>query len=442
MSLDGGALLTGVSKYMADWWASSTTATSSPTTTQIIDSALAKLGGDDYIRDWFIRITGTGTYQWDVRRVVAFTAATGVAEVFPAFTAAIGSGVTYELHRYDPTGKFTALDEARLAAYPEIAIIAYDETLTGDGETDVFAIPTAIRVGPAYVREEIPEGVNKQWNFLGAPVGDDTTKWTGSNATLASYARTSADPLVPKYDPTCTSIVVAASTAATVTQVVANMQNGITAVLAAGRHMTFAMWVFSRLASKMRLQILTAAGTLASGSYHGGKGWELLTVEGDVAGNNTTTLSVRIDIASTADSLTAFWNRGWFYFGTPEKVNNPYGAASPRQVRRDDTTKKVYLGFTPTQGRQLQLVGLSTVTALGTTATTQVTNTMEVDEQSAQLLYAHAAKIIFEREGITAADGGEVTARVNAMLARKRDMAPKFPFPLPTTPPMKGPWLA
>lgn len=438
MSLSGSALLTGLCTFMGDLWASATTSAGSTTT--LIDTALRTFGSDDALNGWYIRIT-SGTYTLSVVRITTYEQATGTVTFVPALGGSVASGVSYQLHRYDPRGKFTALDEARLRGFPEIAQIVYDESITGDGETRDFDIPSTIRSGPAFAREEEPLGTGYQWNFLGSPLLDNTSVWTGSSATLSTVAQDPSDPLVPKYDPSCMKVVVAASTAATVTQVVADMENGITAAKAAGRRMTFALWFYCTVANKVRLQLLTDAGTLASGAYHGGAGWQLLTVTGTVAGNNATTLSVRIDITSTSSAMTGYMNRGWFYYGTAMQVNNRYGSAKVQTIRRDDTTQRVYLPFTPLRGRQVQLVGRAPLSALGTTASSQITNTMEIDEPSAQLLYAIASQIIFEREGITAESAGEVAPRIQAVIARKREYAPKFPFALPQTPAIKGPWV-
>lgn len=443
MTMTGASLLTGLSQFMGDYWASSTTSTSSPSTDQLIDTSLASLGEDDVIKDWFVRITAVGTYQWNVRRVVSFTAETGTILVEPDFSSAIGSTVSYELHRYDPRGKFTALDEARIRVSPLLGEIVYHEQYTGDGRTTSFTIPSTMRTGPAFVREESPCAVETDWNFLGHPRLDDTSVWTASSATLSTATKTNLDPYIPKYDTTCITVAVAASTAATVTQTVANMGLGITAAAAAGRRVTFALWFYSRVTSKVRLRILTDAGTLAtSAAYHNGNGWELLTVSGNVAGTNAATLSAQIVIDSTSDALFGAMNRGWFYFGEPDTVTDLYHGSKPRRVRRDSETQRVYLDFVPQRGHQLQLVGKDVLSALGTTATTQVTNTMEVDEPAAQLLYAHAAQIIFERDGLNAADTGEVGPRIAVMLGRAKEYETKFPFRLPEPNPIKGPWLA
>ena len=111
-----------------------------------------------------MRITQSGTNQYHIRRVKSFASASGTLTVDPAFPAVPQDGDSFELHKYEPSRKFTALDEARLRAYPQIAQLVFDETLTGDGYNREFSIPSTIRKGPVCAFIEYPIGVHDQWN--------------------------------------------------------------------------------------------------------------------------------------------------------------------------------------------------------------------------------------------------------------------------------------
>lgn len=424
MSLAGSTLLTGLSAFIGDVTdpaGLTTSAAGDSAGTTLIDETLGEYDDDALVGRW-IRITQSGSNQYLVRKVVKNESVSGLVEVRPAFAAQVGASDTYELHKYDPRGKFTALDEARLRVVDVLSRHIYDDTTTADGVSRVFPIPSTLRKGPVLVMEECPFAADVDWNFLSDPNDDSVSNWTGSSATLSVATRLNDDPLIPKYDNSCMKIVVAASTAATVSQVVGSMTNGITAALAAGRTMTFAKMVYSRIASKVRLQIIDDGGT-TSGSYHQGKGWELLTVERDIDGANSSLLTARIDITSTSSALTAYANRGWFYFGTAERVRDGlYYGNIPKRTRRDDTTQQVYLDWVPGRGRQLRMIGQETLTALGTTASTQVTNTMEVDEENAQILYAEAARILFSRLGLNLSDYSTVAANIAAANALRSEM--------------------
>lgn len=432
MSLTGNQLLTGLSRFIGDLeFPQGLTTTGAGSTTSLVDTALARFG-DDYLIDWYARITeNVNGNQYLNRRITDFTGSSGTCTLAPAFAGSTASGTEYELHRYSPDEKFSALDQARLAAYPALGKLVYYEAITGDGKTRVFDIPSTIRRGPLDAFVEVPVSSDHEWNYDGDPDGDTTSKWTASNCTLATVSESSDDDLIPKYrDGSCTSVTTAASTAATVTQVVGSMANGITAARAADRKMTFARWVFCTEASKVRLLLLDDAGTVGTGDFHGGSGWELLTVTATVAGNNATTLSIRISIASTANASTIYYQRGWFYFGTAEKVTESWRRVPP-EVRRDNTIQQIVLDEAPPRGYQVRLVGRDILSALGTTAATQATNTMEIDEPEAEILYAEAAKILYTRGFLGGSDYESLAPRIAVCDQRLADLKAEWSQPEP-----------
>lgn len=398
MSRTGNQLLTQLSRYIGDLdFPEGLSSTGAGSTTTLVDTALSRFG-DDYLLDWFARITeNVNGNQYLARRISDFVASTGTCTFLPAFAGSTASGTDYELHRISPAEKFNALDEARISAYPSLGILAHSDTLTGDGVQRTFDIPTTIRRGPITMYQERVMAPEQSWNFLTSPRGDNLTSWTAGSLTAALLAASSSDNTVPKYpDSSCTRFTVASSTAATYTQTISNMTNGVTAALAAGRKMTFAAWVYATTASRIRLGI-TDATTTTYGSYHQGLGWELLTVERTVPGNNATTLSAVFDMPSLSGAMTYFWQKAWFYYGAAEKVVESWEPVKSDHIRRDDTTQQVTMAFVPARGRQLRMVGRALLSALGDTASTQATNTMEIDEAEAEILCAEATKILFTR---------------------------------------------
>ena len=418
MTLTGAQLLQGFSEFIEDWQSSTTTSAGNAGGTTLIDTYLRRYG-DNRLEGVFVRINETGdTSNLQVRRANTFSNSTGTVTVAPAFAAQIGSAKGYELHRYDPVLKFRALDKARFDVADEVFQYIFDETVTADGVSTEYNIPTTLVSGPVTVHVERPLTADLTWNFLNDPIGDSTTNYTASSATISTVTRTDNDLLVPKYDTTCMKIVVAASTAATVSQVVGSMTNNITAAAAAGRRMTFAAWVYSKVASKIRLQIVDDTGTVNSSAYHQGGGWELLSVQGTISPTNTTTLTARFSITSTASALTAYFNRGWFYYGDHGTVTGVYPSDPAFTLRRDNTTQHITLTEPPPRGYQLRMIGTAPLSALGSTASTQVSNTMEVDNQTAELLYARAAEILFDWERIKADDVNSVSQRIATVRSR------------------------
>ncbi len=442
MTITGANLLIGLSRFLGDELSVvALTASSTGTNLQMIDTALTGYG-DDYFRNWWIRSIATGgSNQFLFRRCTSFAQATGILTTLEAWTSTPQSADTFQLHRFKPDNMFTALDEAAIRIYPEVAQIIYDETLTGDGITDSFDIPSAIRRGPVMILEEFPISTAPDWNLLEDPLGDDTTDYTATDTTATTVDSSSNDLIIPKYDFTCTKLATATTTNGQYDQVVANMANDITAALAAGRTMTYAVWIYCTTADRVTVLFNDDNGAVATSSLHQGKGWELLTATGNVSDANATTLTTRINITNAAGAVDLWWNRGWFYFGDAARVRDIYSRSNPKRVRRDDTTQRIYLDFVPQRGYQLRLIGRDVLSALGDTISSQVTNTMEVDAENAPILYAEAARILFLREGLSTENFPKVATRIGAATAERDRLANKWRTNLPVTARLKSPWL-
>jgi hypothetical protein len=436
MSLTGEELLTDFSKFIGDY--QSSTSTGAGSTSTLVDTYLSRYG-DDKIIDWYLRVTeNVNGNQYLVRRISDFVSSTGTCTVAPLYAGVTASGTDYQLHRYDPAEKFTALDEARIRVFPDLCILRYNDTLTGDGINSVFDIPTNVRRGPLRAVEENPLQVQTSWNFITSPLNNSTTGWTSSSVTASIVTRSAADLLIPKYDSSCTKLVVAASTLGGYSQTVGNM-TGMTAALAAGRKMTFAAWVFCMTSAKVTLK-LTDDSTTTTSSIHGGGGWELMTVTKTNISTNATTLTARFDIANSAGAVVMYINRSWLYYGDANRVQDIYRYDRSYFIRRDDTTQKVYLDWVPEQGHQLRIIGQDILSELGSTISTQVTNTMEVDDPAAQILYAEAAKILFAKRGLNTANVGEVAIRVQAAERLKEQIRKEWKMLSPQGRGIRTPW--
>lgn len=422
MSLTGAQLLTGLSTFLDDYEAHTTTSAGASDGSTLVDTALEKYG-DGRLVGRFVRITQSGGTQFAVSRVTNSTQATGTLTIAPPFSAQIASSSTYELHQYEPSKKFAALDSARIPVADDVFRLITDETITTDGYSSEYSIPASIHRGPALVyMEKVPWSPINTWNFIPGAIADDgMPSWATSNLTKATYTRVPQDILVPKYGSACTKCSVAASTTGTVTLAVANMINSVTAATAAGRYMTFAVWVYCRSASNITISILDDSGTLATSASHQGLGWELLHVSATVTQTNATTLSLRISETS-ANAVTFFVNNMWFYYGDYTQINSQFFTNIPITVRRDDTTKRFILPEPLVERRQLRLVGKEILTALGTNTATQVTNTTEVDETTAEILYATAANILFEQERISTQNLQQVMQRIASVKDRLPDI--------------------
>lgn len=416
---------------MDDWHSSVTTSAGNATGTTLVDTSLGRFG-DNRLNGRYVRIMAD-TNVFHIAKITSNTQSTGTVTVSPAFSAQVATGVAFEIHKYDPSKKFLAMDKARLDLIDDVYRLVLDDTITSDGRSNVYDIPTAVEQGPMLAYFEEPVFVAEaQWNFLKTPRLDAATGWTSTNVTRTTVTISPTDLLIPKYDVACTRLAVAASTHGTYAQTVANMVAGTTAALAAGRKVTFSMWVYALEATRVTLQLTDDSAT-ATGPVHHGRGWELLWVEKTISGTNTTTLTATLDIASGTNPMVVYANRTWLYFGDKERTcDSIYNLEKPISVRRDSSQQHVILGEIPTRGYQVRLQGKAPLSALGTDPLTQGSNLMEVDAKTAEVLYGHAASVLLDWERITTDNVPEVSARIAAVKSRMPALEQAWRQPAPS----------
>lgn len=423
MALTGAQLLTGLSSFINDDWSSTTTAAGASDGTTIEDDALERFGDDNLIGQ-YVRLTSGGS-TLEVSRITDSAQSSGVVTVSPPFSAQVAGSVTYEIHKYDPAKKFKALDAARLELVNDIFKLEWNETLTSDGINRTYSIPSALRLGPLEVQVEAPISPDASWNFIQDPRGDSTTNWTATSATATTVDKQDYDKYIPKYDETCTKVAVATDTNGTYKQPVASMTNSITAALASGRVMTFGAWVYCKLASRVTITLEDDTDESAS-STHGGAGWEFLTVTKDITHGNATTLTAGFDVTNASGAVDFWVNRSFLLFG--DQVPEQYATKVPLSIRRDGTNQTFTVLQGLPRGRQLRLIGKTPLSALGVTAASQITNTMETDASQAELLYAKTAEILFGWDGLVADNAPEIFQRISIANSRRNELRSNWAF--------------
>lgn len=426
MTMTGAELAIGFSRYIGEGdFPAGLTTTATGSSTTVVDTALSRFD-DDFLVGWYVRITeDVAANQFLSRRVTDFVSSSGTITVAPAFPGTTGSGTTYELHRYNPEEKFSALDEGRIAAYPALGKMVRDDTNTGDGLNRLFDIPVAMRRGPVQVYTEdvlVPE---LNWNFLANPRGESTDDWTASSLTLSTKTRDETDLIVPKHEDVCQSFAVAGSTNGTLSQAVAAMTNSVTAAAAAGRLMTAAFMVYCETGSRVTVEITDDAGT-TQGTAHQGRGWELIYAERTISPTNATTLTVNLDVSSSSAAVFGYAEHRWFYYGGIERVRESYSPVPMSEIRRDNATQQILLTYIPDRGRQIRMVGRAPLSALGTAVATQPGATMEVDEFEAELLYTEATKVLFSRGVISSGTLDAIGPALQINEARLAEMKRKW----------------
>lgn len=429
MSLTGAQLLAGFSDFIGDYWSSTTTSAGASDGSTLVDTALQRFGRDGLI-DGYIRLT-SGTYTLQHRRVSNFT--TSTATVAPVFGGQVASGVTYQFHRYDPDRKFAALDRARSLAYPQLAVVTMDDTLTGDGFERQLLIPSAIRKGPVQAYEEVRTSPQEGWNLVTNGAMTSLTGWTATTVTAAVYTRFNEDRIIPKYgQQTCIKL---SGSAGTLRQTVSSMR--ITAAQAAGRQVTFGMWVFCRTSGSVKVQIIDDTATVQSAAFHRGLGWEFLQVSTSIVNTNATTLTVGV-ITNTANTV-AYCMDALFRLGPKIGIRYPK-VLTTRGLWRDDTNQEIHLNRPVAAGHNVRLIGRTPLTSLGTTPASQITNSMEVDVYSAELLYAKAAHILFVDAGMSAGRIEKEFPKIQEVESRFAQMAPDWEYNLPYSDSIEGWW--
>ena len=422
----GAQLLTGLGQFIDDDHSSTTTGLG--TATSLVDTSQSDFG-EYAMADGWIRLT-SGSYAGEVQRITGNDGSTTIT-VAPGFTGAVASGVTYEYHRWEPSAKLQALDRARFVGFPYLSTVVEDATVTTDGDERRFQFASTLIAGPytAWLEEYLE--VDPDWNALKNPKGDSLTGWTASAGTASIYTGGQFDRVIPKYDLSCTKIAVPVTTAVSYSQAVADM-TGITAANAAGRTVTFGMWVYALLASRVTVKI-TDDTTSASSATHQGRGWEYLEASLDVAGDNATTLTPSLEVTSGA-VMTVFWERSWFVLGVIPDVYSRQ--ITDIRVQRDGSNQTVYMTKVLPEGYQLKLVGRGHLSALGE----DTTATMEVDDGMAEVLYAYAARILFEEAGLSSEDSSVLAARIGTVLARARETKVHFDSQLANPPGLNTPY--
>ena len=426
MSRTGEQILQAISEVLNDWWTSTTTSAGASDGTSLVDTKLQAFG-DNRLAGRYARLTEASNV---VRRASRSTQSSGTLTFPEPFASQVASGQDYQLHRYEPSLKFKAADQARLEQeiMEKLFQIRLDDTSTSDGTPNqIYDIPSTIVQGPHLAYVEAPVAADTDWNFLTTPAGDAETGWTATNLTLSTRDRETNDLLVPKYESTCQSLQVAASTNGTLSQAVASMSNDITAALAKGRKMTFAMWVYCLVAGRVALELTDDTNT-TTGSFHQGKGWELLFVEKTISPTNATTLTATLDVASGAAAVAGFAERRWLYFGDKERVCDAgFAFSTPLKVRLDNTLRHFTLPNGPApRGYQVRLQGKAPLSALGTSVTDQATNTMELDEQTERVLAIKAAELILGWGLLTSDDMPVVAARIAAVKDRMPSLSSEW----------------
>ena len=353
-----------LSRYIGDWHTASTTSAGATDGTTTKDSALA-VYGDDYYNDWYVVLpdgpAGTGSYE--CKRVTDFTSTTGTLTT-GAFSAQVASGVSYELHRFDPSDKHDALNEARRLVFPHVYKPIRDESLIVDN-----------LLANSGFEDTVVTGAHPSWTNVGSPT-------VSGEATIVRHGSQSA------------KMIAAAGAAGQMTQT-----PSINITELKGRTVTGKFHVYATAASKARVRLDWDGTTIVSSDYHGGNyEWEWLDVDGTVPDSATNPVKV---LLKAAISATAYFDKGWLIVsGIPiYKYTIPssliYGPCTVEMQAIEDNPTGDYILLssyvTPIAGSTLRLIGMGLLSEV-----TSDTGTMEINDMQAALVVTYAAEHFWE----------------------------------------------
>jgi hypothetical protein len=355
------------------------TTTSSGSSTTAISTALIDedFGGDDdaFAGYWLKATSGNNdTELRRVKRASGYAASTGTLTVTRAFTNTVANAVTMELHRYRPSLKDEALNQSIRHVASLISLPIVDETLIVDN----------VLLNADF--ETFATSVFTSWTAVGSPTltQDTTTVKHGAGAAK----------------------VVAGGSNATLGQAptinIADLFN---------TSVTFAGWVWTATASKVRLSIDFGNGdTLSDSDTHDGdSSWTFLSVTASVPSNAVRiTCNCEIDANTTAYFDTTHLLAGQVYEYTipSTMLKGPYKVYQQAYGSKPEGPYwPVSKGFLP--GRILQLHGTGIHPEL--TADTTSLDVLGFQEQPITLL---ASGLAFEM--LAAESGLEEVSRLEA----------------------------
>ena len=425
MSRTGDELLVDFSSFLEDNWASETDGAGSTDKSTLVDTDIAEYGSDSLVGG-YIRITEPAHADlYTVHRVREFDADSGGARVETPFSTQIVSGVTYEFHRHDPRKKLSAINRARLLAFPQVSRVVLDETRTGDGYSNQVPLPADMRTGPIQVWGECPIGVGQSWNFL------PQTGWTaGAGSTLATYTSNSSDPVIPRRQASCSLWTITGASETTLSLTAAVLAHSLTAASLAGRRVTVGVWAYCRVANRISLRVTDDSGASNATASHQGQGWEFLTLTLNVAPANATTFTVALVASAGAADVMVAVEETYGIYGDYIPLDYSY-PLSEKGVLRDGATGVLYLDEVPQRGQQLRLVGRKPLSDMGSTHAAQSVASLEIDVQNQELLFAKAARLLYTGEGLTAGQVEAQFPKITEVEGRFKEQAKNWEVRLP-----------
>ena len=362
------------------------TTTSSGSTTTVISTTLIneELGGDDDGFSGFWVLITSGSASGEIRRAKrtsGYAASTGTLTVDSVFGASIGSGVTFEIHRYNPAIVHAALNRALARVYPHLSQELLDESLVVDDRLLNSDFETF-------------SGGFTSWTEVGSPtVTQETTK--------------------VKHGTSSAKVVSGACDDGQLTQA-----PEIDLVEAAGTTAVSKYWVWASVASVARLRLDWDGSTIVSGDYHtGDSSWRLLSVSGLIPDDAT---QVKLILETESGTNTAYFDAGYLNVGPvwrytiPSTIRKgPHHVSIQRNEQFPEGQYDHIHDHHLLPGRRIQLRGIGALSTVAAEA-----DTTEVDGPAADAICYLAASLVAEM--IIGQVAGDDQTELQAILSLNR----------------------
>jgi len=369
----GLLLLQFLSERISDYLSLTTTAAGDAARLTWVDAGLRNLagGGDpDFCESWYIRIAdSTSAADQEVRRIRAYSpegadgdSPTGSVE--QAFTGGqIDTGISYELHRWDPAIKRESINRAARLLYPTLYLPVRDESLVVD--------------------DLLSNGNMEDWDSL------NTTpdSWTPVNSPTVTREST-----ITFRGSSAAKVISPSGSVGQLTQAPSVNLADIT-----GKTATLRARVRTDAATQARL-ILDFGSSTENGDYHTGDvEFQRLSVSKTIP---TAATQVKAILEVIAGTKTAYFDHVYLLIDPVYKYTLPTSIVNwpnhiTMQYNESDPVGAFYPlkpGATPISGRILRIEGMGVLSQPSTD-----TATIEIGEPHVDLLIAYA-EMLFWRQ--------------------------------------------
>ena len=381
-----------------------TTTNISTANTSVISLELRDLGYeiDDTLIGKWVFIKGTTNNVTLSRFVNDYTGSSGTIDVRGSNFGTTESGDTScELHEFSPARLHDALNTARLEAFPYLYKHARFEALSANYNQHELTLPSARFKGSPYevlLSRIIDPGTYAENYIADSDTANfnSVTNWTGGAMTTFETisATTSPNTWVVLDGPSGTAAYAktnGGSSEASVLHVLATNTNSIR-----GARVNFSIWVYYVGAVTTLVPRIMEDSSSTDGTAHSGTGWEKLTVSRNITTDPSS--SVRVGVAESANAAAVL-----FYL---DNAIATVGANEPVELRYErlynwtyyeptgtNTGGTLRFGYQLPPKRTLRVRGMYPLSSVSAE-----TDTMEIDEKQAELLYAFARVALYSAE--------------------------------------------